>query len=312
MAWYQRKFSFTLDARFGFGILFDKEEGETYRQCFYEGGRLAPAKGLPDLYGAVEAFRRYSSHENDYLSPSEAQNEQSASNQSSCTFQPGPDHSVIAILKTTKESVQVTSSKGTYYSFSARCNCKNRMCHHERDAADFLDLRLARLMHEYIISDLTTDKTVFLDPYLRSMIVNIQIREPNIEAVRYVRQILSLIRAANSEPYYWLFHNYLLQLDPAYDYSATFLQDLFTEIMLALFDDPGYQQTVLSTDHYAEPESYEGRQRRSNRTCLKRVLKEYQRAIKAMDQKTIIPSNTQRNSCSNTATTFRASSTISR
>lgn len=93
-----------------------------------------------------------------------------------------------------------------------------------------------------------------------------------------------MVDAAHSSDYYWLFHSYILDLYPSYDeYNSHLLEEQYDYLLTALFDDPGYRESVLEEGSYADPDEYESRQNRSNRACFKRVLKAYNKVVKELD-----------------------------
>lgn len=285
MHFYIVRWRYTLDQRNGFGILFDEAEGHTYRQCFYEDGTLKSGEGIPDYGSPIDQMERYSSDRWGSGSSRQAQaNYEKMMKEGSCSFVPGKDRQMAACLTIGKENVQVRVEKATY-GYSVICNCGKRNCGHDRAVADFLERRLAALQHTYVVSELPVDKSIFLESDLKTKTLRLDNRIPDLSMIENVHDIIRLVDSANSDDYYWRFHEFLLEMTPGYDYDSHLLEDDYKELLTALFEDEGYRKAVLDSGSYADPEEYEGRQRRSNRTCLKRVLKEYQKAVKALDEK---------------------------
>jgi len=284
MHYYIVRWGFTLDPKHGFGILFDEEGNQKYKQCFYEDGTLADGKGLPRFNGPIDEMKRYASDRGAF-DPDRLETGKPAQKES-CSFSPGANGSMNAELTTEKAvfHIQIAKEEGKWY-YNNQCSCGKKSCGHFRTAADILVYRLAALQHTYVASDLPKDKSIFLEPELTSRTARLDIDEMDSSAIEDVRRINDLVDVAKSDDYYQLFHDYLLDMSPGYDYDSKYLEEYYPELLASLFENPGYRKAVLDTDYYAESEMYEDRQRRSNRACLKRVLKEYQRAVKALDEK---------------------------
>ena len=285
MRYYTVRWEYTLDQRHGFGILFDPDEKQQYRQCFFEDGELETAEGIPDLSSPINQLERYSTDSWGYSLPREAQAAyEKLMSKASCSFSSGKERALAAVLTTGAETARVRVEKSTY-GYSVDCDCGKRLCAHERAAADFMEQRLAALQHAYVISELPVDKSIFLESDLKAKTGKLSNRTMDYAMIEAVLEIIRLLDSANSHDYYRRYHEFLLELAPGYDYDSHFLEDAYEELLTALFEDPGYKKAVLDPGTYADPEAYEGRQRRSNRTCYKRVLKEYQKAVKALDEK---------------------------
>ena len=135
----------------------------------------------------------------------------------------------------------------------------------------------------YITTDQPVRKDEFLEPALMSAVKNLDESEINKDLIGSIKDIHRMLEYARSDDYYWLFHNYLLDLS-YYDYDAHFLEEHYSFFLLTLFDSAHYQRAVMEDESFAAKEEYEDRQHRSNRVCLKRVLKEYNKVSKAMEQ----------------------------
>lgn len=287
LRYYETKWSYTLDRQHGFGILFDCNEKWEYGLCFYEDGTLVNAKNVPDFEHVVDELKRHTSDRGGYRSSRRMGKENSNQEQAiACTFLPGAECSLIAKLATAKGDFQVRAEKVEQrYYYSIQCSCGKRNCPHTTMAADFLLRRLGVLQHAYVVSDLPVRKGLFIEPDLRFAVTNLDNSKLDLSLIETLHRIIRLVDSAKSDEYYWAFHRFLLELSPQYDYDSRFLEDRYEELLVALFEDPGYRKAVLDTGTYADSEDYEDRQYRSNRTCLKRVLKEYQKVTKALDGK---------------------------
>lgn len=287
--YYYTRWVYTLDKKHGFGILFDLKDREGFQQAFYADGALLPGENADDFNGAIEALQDNleDARWGEKVSKAGQAECERLVKENNCSFSPGKDQNIIAELKTDKENIRVKVSKKDemWVRFHAECSCGKYGCGHKRAAAILMMRELNRLQHQYVTTDKPVNKALFLEPKLEKLTVELDNREYSARLLNDIREILSLVRSARSNAYYWKYHDYLLDMNPRYDYDSKFLEAVFAELLIALFEDPGYREYVLASDSYAEPRDYEGRQHRSNRTCLKRVLKEYQRISKALDEK---------------------------
>ena len=123
---------------------------------------------------------------------------------------------------------------------TAVCSCGKTDCIHARAAGFFLRERKHALQHAYVISSEPVDKSLFLEPSLKSAVKNFVQGDLSAPTVLSLRRIIQMADAAHSSDYYWLFHSYILELYPAYDdYNAHFLEERYDYLLAALFDDPG-------------------------------------------------------------------------
>lgn len=171
------------------------------------------------------------------------------------------------------------------YGHTINCTCQKRNCIHAKAASVFLKQRIASIQHAYIVTDQPVDKTEFLEPSLYSAVINLREGDIDEALIRKLKDIIQMLESAHSDDYYRMFHSFLLDLSPHYEYDSRFLEDYYSYLLVTLFDNPGYQKAVLADGSYADKEDYEDRQHRSNRVCLKRVLKDYFKAIKEMDER---------------------------
>lgn len=276
----------TFDREHGFGILFSIDDKKRYKQGFFEDGKLIPGPWTDELSSSMDYLLRHIPNEWTYgwgRKKQEALDQMLE--QGSCSFSAEDGPVLVADLTMGVEKAQVRIEKDKNgWSYDAKCNCNSRNCIHTEEAASFLNRRLAALQHAYVHTSLPVDKSLFLESELRRLTVNLPEQPVSLESIGNIHRIMELLHGANSNDYYWRYHRYLLDLNPKYDYNSKFLEECFEDLLIALFDDPGYQKAVLEEGGYADPENYEGQQHRSNRVCLKRALKSYQRVIKALNK----------------------------
>ncbi|MBQ9252214.1 MAG: SNF2 helicase associated domain-containing protein [Clostridia bacterium] len=291
MAYYHSpdSWEYTLDKKHGFGILFDVEDHRAFNQCFYADGTLTQAGGAVDFNRSMEELKRHMPGARWGVSVSKtAQAEyERVMRSATCTFTPGEGEAIYAELQGNGNTIRVSVIKDNdrWGGYTAKCNCGKISCGHIRAAADFMFQALRQLDHAYVSTDQPVRKSILLEQELKERTLDIKNEDPDIQLIGELKEILRLVRSAKSGDYYRRYHEYLMELEPAYDYDSKFMEEYFEELLVALFEDKGYQDAVMASGKFAEPSDYEGRQRRSNRTCLKRILKEYQRACKAMDEK---------------------------
>ena len=285
---YYKPWAFTLDKKHGFGILFDLKGREAYQQCFYADGTLLPGESAADFSSSIDQLEEQTANTRwgERISKAGRAECEKLVKEAFCSFLPGTGQNLIADLKTENGTIRitVTENKNPWTSYVTECSCGKNGCGHKRAAAELMMRELDRLQHQYVTTDQPVDKSILLEPELKKLTAELENQKYNTRLLNDTREIISLIRSARSDAYYWQYHNFLLDLIPRYDYNSKFLEESFAELLIALFEDPGYRESVLAGGSFAEPSDYEGRQHRSNRTCLKRVLKEYQRISKALDE----------------------------
>ena len=282
--WYTRLWHYAMDPKHGFGILSDSGADKDTVPCFFEDGTYENVR-LMDVYmdKAVTALLEEGGRRGRYYSARDNRLADSMAAESTCTFTRGKDDSMLALLTHKKEVYKITVSVQGY-SYGAACSCGRKTCLHALAASRILNSRIIDLMHSYVTTDHPVDKSLFLEPALRSAVNSHSENEQSTDLVESIRAIIKLVDSAHSSDYYRRFHNYLLNLNPYYDYDSRFLEDSYGYLLTALFDDPGYRKAVLEPGSYADPEEYEGRQHRSNRTSFKRVLKSYNTNIKELSK----------------------------
>ena len=279
---------FTLDRKHGFGIQYVEYAGkEEICHAFYEDGTFVPsaekeADSIDDLRYLEQLidgrWSRPSKKENAILEKLTANGK--------CDFSLGRNNKIRAVITDQKQrfEVKIKIEEKLWRSRTAVCSCGKTDCIHARAAGFFLRQRKHALQHAFIISSEPVDKSLFLEPSLKSAVKNFVQGDLSAPTVLSLRRIIQMADAAHSSDYYWLFHSYILELYPAYDdYNAHFLEEHYDYLLTALFDDPGYRESVLEEGSYVDPDEYESRQDRSNRACFKRVLKAYNKVVKELD-----------------------------
>ena len=283
---YRTMWSYTLDRSHGFGILFDFDGKNEYQKCFYEDGTLTSGQGLPDAHYFINDLEKQIPERWTYGWGRKKQELLDRMTETgSCDYILEDEDRIIADLKVGMEKCQVRIEKKSssfYYDYT--CSCGKSDCIHPRAAAVLLKPRLASLQHVYVMTDLPVDKGLFLEQDLMNRTENLPKKEIGLSKIEEIRQIIQMVSAANSDIYYRLYHRYILDLSPDYDYDSKFLEKYYADLLIALFEDGGYQKAVLDAGGYADPEGYETQQHRSNRVCLKRVLKEYQKIVKGLSK----------------------------
>ena len=270
--YYERRWEYTLDRAHGLGILFEKKKEGEFGRCFFEDGTLVDGTGRESFEGPIGQLRRYSTQSRDEKT------------EAKCTFTPGAESKITVTVNNGGKECHVTVERSSWY-FSVRCDCGKRNCGHYRQAANALEERITRLQHAYIITDQPVTKTLFLENELSQLTRDLDTSYPDMEMMRDVHRINQLLGEARCDDYYWLYYQELLELAPGYDYNSKFFEEYFTEIQLSLFENPEYRRIVMDSGEFGEPIEYEGRQEKSNRVCLKRLQKGYQKTVKALDEK---------------------------
>ena len=273
----------TVDKKHGLGILFGSQL-EKSGQCFYEDNTLQPAGPNAEKNGALDSLLRdtdrYSYRRR---TKTDENNLQRFLKDGECLLEPGANGELHVLLSTRTEQFKILIGKNRFF-YEDTCSCKKSNCIHIEAASMLMRKRLENLQHMYVLSDLPVDKTLFLDPELETAIAWHEEEILDEKLINILRHIVRMIEAAHSDEYYRTVHEYLLEIEPRFDYDSHFLEDNFGYLFLALFENAGYQQAVLEPGDYADPGPYDGRQRKSNRSCLKRLLKEYTRVKKEMDR----------------------------
>ena len=288
--WYY-SFRFTFDKEHGFGIEYGVQGQQESRRTFFEDASLVASSSEGDetvdsikhMYGLADnSWRRSSAAEEKFIKDVFAKGV--------CKFSLDKEKRIQAKISLGKQTfgIRIEKERNRYtHWLHAVCSCKKDNCSHAKAAGIFAKNRLSALMHAYVVSTQPVNKSLFLDPALTSLIKGQREKELNAGLITSLRSICRSLKEADSVDYYWRFHDFILNLNPEYgDYDAHYLEKQRDYLLLALFDDPGYQTNILGEGSYADPgDGYEDRQHRSNRACFKRVLKEYKKVIKELDVK---------------------------
>ena len=279
--WYSASYHFTADPQHGLGILFG---GSGAARVFWEDGTLEPATEDMDRDDALDCLGRFADSRWNQFSASEQAQLKELFENGTCVFSRGKDGSLTVDLTLGKKTWHMVVAKSRY-SYDLVCSCAHPRCVHMNASAVILHHRLQALRHAYVTTALAVDKSLFLEDQLEKALLDLNIDKLDQNMIRNVRSIITMLDSADSPAYYRLFHEGLLSLAPRfYDYEAKFLEQDYDYFLLALFEDPGYTRAVIEPGDYADPAYYEGRQRRSNRACFKRILKEYGKVVKEMDR----------------------------
>ena len=280
--WYERKFHYGLDKEHGLGILTGFGKSSDTCSCFFEdGSQKTVKKNDVDRDSSISDLINYYTNSG-YYGQQNRSKADTVMKGSTCTFAPGKGDSLEVSLTYGKKTYAI-SDKKEGYRFGASCTCGRYHCPHICAAGGILNERYRKLKHDYVVSDLPLDKSLFLDPYLIEAAGSMENKEPDQELVETARKVTKLLCDAGSEGYYRDFHEYLLDMSPDF-YEARFLEESYPYLLAALFEDPGYRREVLDTGEYAEPYDYEERQHRSNRASFKRVLKSYQLHVRELEK----------------------------
>ena len=286
MHYYQREIFYYFSKKHGFGICYDRNDslGKVYYEddtCLEEAG-----KAFDEQRRAINCLRECANDR--WVRTTAAQKKQLDLILASgfCKFEPYGKERIKATVHEGKKDFVVTvkENKRAYYDhFEASCSCDKVSCMHAKAVGIFCNRQLRDLKHKYIVTEKPVNKTLFLEDSLVESINDGILRDYDTDSIEKIRAIIQKVDSAKSESYYWLFHSFLLSMDP-YSYDAHFLEN-YDYLLLALFENENYQRVVISSGAYADPEEYEGRQHRSNRASFKRSLKEYQKVIKELDEK---------------------------
>ena len=224
------RYWFTLDRKHGFGIQYVEYAGkEEICHTFYEDGTFVPsaekeADSIDDLRYLEQLidgrWSRPSKKENAILEKLTANGK--------CDFSLGRNNMIRAVITDQKQrfEVKIRIEEKLWRSRTAVCSCGKTDCIHARAAGFFLRERKHALQHAYVISSEPVDKSLFLEPSLKSAVKNFVQGDLSAPTVLSLRRIIQMADAAHSSDYYWLFHSYILELYPAYgDYNAHFLEE---------------------------------------------------------------------------------------
>ncbi len=281
---YASKYSYTVDKKHGLGILFDGSR-ENFNKCFYEDGKLISGKSIESYYPAIDELDSSRKRADFYLPKKSHAERDKLIKTATCEISPGDNQSLHIELKDGSETFQIDVAKKERSYYEATCSCGKFRCIHIPAADQLVKQRIEELKHQYVVSDLPVDKKAFLEGRLKDAIRSLEVDELDLATVEKIKEIIKMVDEAHSDDYYWLLHEYLLDMSVSKEYDSHFLEELYSELLLALFEDPGYRKAVLDMGSYAESSSSDGRQHKSNKACFKRVLKGYNKAIKEMNGK---------------------------
>ena len=291
MGYYKyRTKSYTLDSTHGFGIMYQlaNEQKKEFR-VYYEDDTFSSCQKSEAEDNVDYSIRCFQEQESrgwiQYTAKEQAAIDKLLA-EGSCQFQLTAKGSVRATLKSDKEEYEMIAGErtGRYSSWTKiTCSCEKDHCVHQRAAAIFCRERLKKLQHSYIVTKQPVDKSLFVESSLADAMESGIVRDFTEASIEAVRELIRKLDSARSTAYYRRFHEYLLDLEPYYDYNSKFLEK-FHYFLLALFEDAGYQKAVIQKGDFADQTQYEGRQRRSNRVCFKRTLKEYGKIIKELEK----------------------------
>ena len=297
-----REWKFTADQKHGLGILFGVSYTDKKCKVFYEDNTLKPTEKSVERDEVICWLRDYkepkSSRSPFPSSPVRTvrkkknagkavqEPEQPLSENAVCDFLPGPDGCLEAEVRDGDRHARIHIRPSGFRSFTSECSCGNSHCVHLQAAASVLQRRLLILMHSYIVTPLDVDKGEFLEPPLEILLTSTPMHSLTLtaELISQIRRVIQLADSADSTDYYQLIHDYVTDIYPPYDdYRPRFMEERFTSLFLALFEDPGYRAAVLEDEYYEDADDYEDRQERSNRVSFKRILKEYRKTVKELD-----------------------------
>ena len=278
----------TVDPKHGLGILFDQDRvNDAYNKCFFEDGTLGSGRNVPNYSQLLNELQRHGLNPWDSRHREKEEKINRLKKETVCRF--SVDKNVLSadmVIGKAQQKVRVQVSPQKSYFHEVKCNCSDRTCIHRELAAALLNDQIHALEQAYVYSDLPVDKSLFLDPALEALTDAYESSGCiDQDMIGSCREIVHLAGAAKSDAYYLQFHEYILNLSP-HEYDARFLETYWAEPLMALFEDPGYQKAVLSTETYADADGdgYEDRSHRSNRASLKRVMKDYRQVVKALDK----------------------------
>jgi len=277
-----KDWKYTFDNGHGFGILFEAADDHRTCRTFFEDGTLLPSDWSSGRDSSISYMLNVA--DNRWYSPARGEAallEKYLSDADIC-FSTGLQDSMDAELSLGKEQYKVRVFKDRY-SYSNTCSCGKRSCVHLKAVCRRAKTLLQALQHTYVITEQQVDKSLFLDPCLMEAVLQLNERAPDQELIASLRRIIRMLDSADSGAYCELFHRFLLDLSP-YVFDARFLEDSYSFLITVLCDDPGYRSAVLEKGGYADPEVYEERQHRSNRACLKRVIKYYVTAARELEK----------------------------
>lgn len=275
----------TISPFHGLGILFAPDSDNKYQKCFYEDGTLETDGPFVDCCSAViELQNNTNVYESRWFRPHRTfiDTVDRLVRNASCIFSMTSDAGIRVDLTSGSQKFTLTVSHSPRYSyFDTTCSCGKDDCVHEAAAGRILKKALSDLQHAYVMTQQPVDKSIFVDPSLNAMVLNLDCLKPGF--MPEIRKIMDHLAAVNSPDYYKAFHEMLLDLSLQQNYNSHMLDAYDTPLLLALFDTPGYQAALLPSGHFEEMDSEDDRQRKANIASMKRILKYYQKTVKALD-----------------------------
>ena len=272
-----------LSSKHGMGILYGITRDEDTCHCYYEDGTIFTVKKSESRTEDTYYLKNLIEERWPRLTQRDIKTRDQLAATGKCRFYLDQNQIFTADLVGEEQNFRIQIVKGKY-SRDAVCSCGKKDCTHARAAGILLGKKITELQHQYILTDQPVDKDEFLEPALTSAVRALSEGAIDQNLIQALRNIIGLLNLAKSGSYYWLFHQYLLDLSP-YEYDSRFLEDTYSYLLFALFDTSLYREEVLEDPSFDDKDYYEDRQHRSNRTSLKRVLKEYKKVIKELREK---------------------------
>ena len=286
------EWGYILDQEHGFGIYYTAADDKY--MVFFEDSSFIPFKKTDTANDTIEELRvllQYADGRKYTFWGIDENELNTILETNTCSFVSAEDGSLAVTLKAGKSSTHITIkkhiSKQNYrgVSYETTCSCKKTYCVHMKAASLFCRERINRLQHTYVTSRQPVKKSLFLEADLYAAVNEGDIGDFSEDSLEKLRKIIRLLDMTESNDYYSNFHDFALSLSP-YEYNAHFLEDYYAWMFLALFEDEGYYHAVIEPGDYADGGYYyEDRQHRSNRASFKRILKEYGKVQKEMENK---------------------------
>ena len=283
---------YTVDEKHGLGIFFYKSYMQERPEIFYEDGSLLTGERDADRDSAIRVLldpenapirSRSTSRK---AGKKQQSREEPLSDHFTCRFFPEPKEDIGAEIHDGERHWRIQISSNGYRFWSVSCSCGVPECAHLKAVQASAMQRIQSLLHNYVVSPLPVYKGYFLEPSLSHLLDTFPhyTSYTSPDAIRHTQQIILLMDSACSEDYYYLVHDEILSRSPSYGYYIPhYLEENYAFLLLALFENPGYQAAVLADGSYAEADTGEERQYKSNRASLKRVLKDYNKITKELD-----------------------------
>ena len=287
--YYYDRHCFCISKEHGLGIRFGrKDRNDSWKKVYYEDGMLPEeevrSEAAEEQADSIDCLLERTAES--WVRETAAQKKQldAILLKGSCLFKPDNENRISAVVREGNKDypIKIQPRKSSFYRhFDIKCSCGKDYCMHARAAAIFCNERLRALKHNYVTTEKPVDKSLFLEEAILENIHDCILHDYDNESIENIRAMIKSLDSANSAAYYRLFYDYLLSLT-SYEYDSHLLEE-YEYLLLALFENENFQKAVIATGVYADSAPYEERQRKSNRVCFKRSLKEYQKLIKEMD-----------------------------